>query len=188
VLVDAPKLLRAVRAILGGDGSGQLADLPRIITTAAAGELHPSLVRTVSQDPDLCNGYRPVCARPGFSLGAYLSQACPALGGDGRPAEGEAVYAEAFGSNPYVQACAIWRVAPAPAQSPAHVPRLVLTGHLDSWSRAEWFDDAVTVRGAAHDVAGAAPCVLEVRNRWVIDPSTVPDLNACAAAPYPDWD
>jgi hypothetical protein len=48
---------------------------------------------------------------------------------------------------------------------------LVLTGDLDSWSRPEWFDRAVTVRGASHDVAGSSGCVFDVRNPWIADPT-----------------
>ncbi|MFQ6173291.1 hypothetical protein ACK8HX_16945 [Oryzobacter sp. R7] len=189
VRVDAPRLLRAVRAMLGGDGPTYVEDLPRVITTAAGGEVHPTLARVVASDPDHCLGHRPLCTKPGFSLGAYLSQVCPDLRSGRAPRETEPVYQEVFGDSPYVEACAVWDVpATEPVTESARVPTLVLTGHLDSWSRAEWFDGAVSVRGATHDVAGSHPCVLAIRNPWVADPTTAPDASPCDATPFPAWD
>lgn len=189
IVVDGPKLLRAMRAMLGGDGPGHVADLPRVITAAAEGEIHPTLALVVTRDPGYCNGYRPLCPKPGFSLGAYLSQVCPEVGIDDSARDGDSLYREVFSESPYVDACAIWDTAPSPAPESANgVPTLVLTGHLDAWSRPEWFAGAVVVRGATHDVAGSSPCVLEIRNPWIADPEADPVTAPCSSPPRPTWD
>ena len=186
VLVDAPRFLRAVRAMLG-NGPGFVPDLPRIITTAADGKLHPTLIAVLGTDSAYCLGYRPICTKPSFSMGAYLSQACPELGAS-EPSEKDPLYREVFVDSPYVDACTVWDVdAMEPPPAPDR-PTLVLTGDLDSWSRPEWFDDAIVVRGAAHDVAGSSACVFDVRNPWIADPTKPPDPRPCDAEPFPAWD
>jgi pimeloyl-ACP methyl ester carboxylesterase len=188
VVVDAPKLLRAVRAVLGGDGPALVADLPRVIMTAAQGKVHPTLAGVVNQESGYCNGYRPVCTKPGFSMGAYLSVVCPELGAGDETADDDPLYRGVFSESPYVDACEIWDVPAAAPAADSAVPTLVLTGHLDSWSRAEWFEDAVVVRGATHDTAGSSLCPLEVRKAWLRDPSREPDPTSCQNAPFPHWD
>jgi hypothetical protein len=188
VLVDAPKLLRAVRAMLGGDGPAHVPDLPRVIAAAADGEVHPTLARVVASDPDHCNGHRPICTKPNVSLGAYLSQVCPEVPVDRAVREREPVYDEVFGDNVYADACSAWGAASAVSSAPGQAPTLVLVGHLDAWSRPEWFDGAVSVRGATHDVAGGFPCVLGMRSAWVANPTEAADPDSCDAVPFPDWD
>lgn len=187
VLVDAPKLLRAVRGMLGGDGPTYIVDLPRIITAAADGMVHPTLASALAADPDLCLGYRPICPQPGFSMGAYLSQKCPELGTT-EANEDDPLYREVFLDSPYIDACEVWGVEAADPASAPDAPTLVLTGDLDSWSRPEWFERAVVVRGATHDVAGSSDCVLNVRNPWVADPTRAPNPRPCDAEPFPAWD
>ncbi len=186
VLVDAPKFLRAVRAMLG-NGPGFVANLPRIIVAAAEGQLHPTLTSVLGTDSAYCLGHRPICAKPDFSMGAYLSQACPELGADDS-VEDDPRYREVFVDSPYVDACEVWDVEASEPPEAAEVPTLVLTGDLDSWSRPEWFDDAVVIRGAAHDVAGSSECVFDVRNPWIADPTTPPDQRPCDTEPFPQWD
>lgn len=186
LLVDAPRFVRAVRAMLG-NGPGLVPDVPRIITTAAEGQLHPTLASVVGTDDAYCLGYRPLCTKPEFSMGAYLSQACPELGTQNSPQD-DPLYRQVFADSPYVDACDVWDVeASEPAPAPA-VATLVLVGHLDSWSRPEWFDDAVVVRGHAHDVAGTADCVFDIRNPWIADPAQPPDPRPCEDEPSPAWD
>ena len=127
------------------------------------------------------------CAKPDFSMGAYLSQACPELGADDS-VEDDPRYREVFVDSPYVDACEVWDVEASEPPEAAEVPTLVLTGDLDSWSRPEWFDDAVVIRGAAHDVAGSSECVFDVRNPWIADPTTPPDQRPCDTEPFPQWD
>lgn len=187
--VDDAVLLRAVRAMLGGDGPAYVADLPRVIATTAQGRLHPALASVLADDADYCVGYRPLCTRPGFSLGAYLSQVCPELNPDALPRSGDGPYARVFGHSPYLAACERWDVpAASVAARAADVPTLVLTGSLDPWSRPEWFDGAVVVPGATHDVAGSSFCALEIRNPWIADPTAGADPAPCRSAPPPHWD
>lgn len=183
--VDASRFLRSVRSMLG-NGPGHVPDLPRIITTAAEGELHPTLASVAATDSAYCLGHRPICTKPAFSMGAYLSQACPELGAHGAAAD--PVYGQVFADSPYVDACEVWDVEAAPPEKAPDVPTLVLVGDLDSWSRPEWSDDPVVVRGAAHDVAGTADCVFDVRNPWIADPTRSPDPRPCADEPFPAWD
>lgn len=188
VLVDAPKLLRAVRAMLGGDGPAHVPDLPRVIAAAADGEVHPTLARVVASDPDHCNGHRPICTKPTLSLGAYLSQVCPDVRVDHAVRERDPVYDQVFGDNVYADACVAWGVESAVLAAPGQAPTLVLVGHLDAWSRPEWFGGAVSVRGATHDVSGGFPCVLGMRSDWVANPSEAADSDPCGAVPFPEWD
>jgi hypothetical protein len=153
-----------------GDGPGFVPDLPRIITVAAEGQLHPKLTSVLGTDPDHCLGHRPICTKPGFSMGACLSQACPELG-TSDASEDDPLYRQVFVDSPYADACAAWDVDGAEPPPAPGAPTLVLTGDLDSWSRPEWFDRAVTVRGARHDVAGSSECVFDVRNPWIADPT-----------------
>ena len=187
VLVDAPKLLRAVRGMLAGDGPTYIADLPRVITAAADGRVHPTLSSALAADPDLCLGHRPICPQPGFSMGAYLAQRCPEVDTT-ESTEADPLYRQVFLRSAYVDVCELWDVEPAEPPPGPGVPTLVLTGELGAWSRPEWFDGAVVVRGATHDVAGSSECALEVRNPWVADPAEAPDPRACDDEPFPAWD
>lgn len=186
VLVDASRFVRAVRSMLG-DGPGYVPDLPRIITLAAVGQPHPTLTTVLATDPDHCLGHRPICTKPGFSLGAYLSQACPEAG-TGDASEDDLLFREVFVDSPYSEACEVWDVETAEPPAAPDVPTLVLTGDLDSWSRPEWFERSVNVRGASHDVAGSSQCVFDVRNPWIADPTKDPDPSPCETAPLPRWD
>lgn len=186
VTMDQSRFVRGVRAILG-QGPGAIEDLPRVISLAAEGELHPTLSSQATDDPDLCLGHRPSCTQPEFSMGAYLSQACPESRAHPTTAEPQH-NSSILVQKPYPEACNVWDVAPVePAEAP-NVPTLVITGHLDAWSRPEWFDDPLVVRGARHDVAGSATCVFDVRNPWIADPSAGPDHGPCDVEPFPDWD
>lgn len=186
VLIDAPKFVRAVRSMLG-DGPAYVPDIPRIITIAAEGRLHPTLASVVTTDPDHCLGHRPICTKPGFSLGGYLSQACPELGTSGAAGD-DPLFRQVFVDSPYADACEVWDVEPAEPPPAPDVPTLVLTGDLDAWSRPEWFERPVVVRGAVHDVAGSSSCVFDVRNPWIADPTTEPDPSPCDNEPFPAWD
>lgn len=186
VLIDAPKFLRVVRSVLGSEPA-ILTDLPRIITVAADGQVHPTLATAITIDPDYCIGHRPTCTRTDFSLGAYLSQACPDLSARDVTEE-DPLFRAVFVDSPYAAACEVWGVEathPPATQTP---PTLVLTGGLDSWSRPEWFPDAINVRGVGHDVASVSQCVLEIRNPWIADPTRAPDPRPCESDPSLTWD
>ena len=203
VVVDAPKLLRAARFALGGDGPTNAGQLPATIAAAADGEATPWLLATIAQDPIFCAGYRPLCiGQDGFSLGAYLTAFCrdqaPFIDDDALDAavEGDPVYEAVFVDSPYRQACEAWDV---PAADPAvalpvdtDVPLLMLPGQFDSFSppataqaQAALLPMAwsIVVPGQTHNTLGFAECAITARNQWVQDPTTPPGENACGAAP-----
>jgi pimeloyl-ACP methyl ester carboxylesterase len=184
VLVDASRLVRGVRAMLG-EGPGAIGDLPRVISLAAEGRLHPALASQSAGDPDLCLGVRPTCVGPTSSIGAFLSQVCAEDGS--QVDETDPMHRDVF-TDALAGACETWDVEETPLPPAPAVPTLVITGHLDAWSRPEWFDDPLVVRGARHDVASSATCVLDVRNPWIADPSTEPDHGPCDTEPFPQWD
>ena len=77
IRVDGEKLLRVVRATLGGDGPANLASLPAMVAAASKGETDPLLEQIVGNDPTACAGRRPECVNPGaFVWGVYLSVMC----------------------------------------------------------------------------------------------------------------
>ena len=203
VVVDAPKLLRAARFALGGDGPTNAGQLPATIAAAADGEATPWLLATIAQDPIFCAGYRPLCVgQDGFSLGAYLTAFCrdqaPFIDDDALDAavDGDPVYEAVFVQSPYRQACEAWDV---PAADPAvaqpvdtDVPLLMLPGQFDSFSPPAVAEAhaatlpmawTIAVPGQTHNTLGFAECAITARNQWAQDPTTPPDENACRAAP-----
>ncbi len=207
VVVDAPKLLRAARFALGGDGPTNAGLLPATIAAAADGEATPWLLATIAQDPIFCAGYRPFCiAQDGFSLGAYLTAFCrdqaPFIDDDALEAavDGDPVYEAVFVHSPYREACDAWDV---PAGDPAvaqpvdtDVPLLMLPGQFDSFSPPALAEAqaarlpmawTIGVPGQTHNTLGFAECAITARNQWVQDPTTPPDQDACEAAPPLDF-
>jgi pimeloyl-ACP methyl ester carboxylesterase len=207
VVVDAPKLMRAARFALGGDGPTNAGQLPATIAAAAAGEATPWLLATIAQDPIFCAGYRPFCiGQDGFSLGVYLTEFCrdqaPFIDDDtlNAAADGDPVYEAVFVHSPYRQACEVWDV---PAADPAvarpvdtDVPLLMLPGQFDSFS-PPLVAEAQTARlpmawtigvpGQTHNTLGFAECAITARNQWARDPTTPPDEDACRTAPPLDF-
>jgi hypothetical protein len=202
VLVDAGKLLRMTRFVLGGDGPDNLTMLPSMIKDAAAGKLAPELGSLVANDPIFCAGYRPLCIdQTGFSLGVYLSTFCR----DELPfinqaalttaVAGDPVYRAVFTNSPYLAACKAWAVPPsptAPRRTASPTPQLLMSGQFDSFSppavtRAEaaWLEHAwsLVVRGQTHNVLGFDDCIIGVRNRWTFAPTHPPDSRACTDTP-----
>jgi pimeloyl-ACP methyl ester carboxylesterase len=201
VLVDAPKLLRATRFALGGEG-GRLTALPRIISDAAHGRLAPELAQAVAGDPIFCGGYRPHCGDPRFSLGLFLTNYChaPALKGQEatnamRGASSNPAYATVFADSPYAATCAAWS---SPLDSTtstpgARIPLLVMSGSLDSFSPPASTQAAANslgrqtsvleVPGGIHNVLGFYECAITTRNAWTRAPTRSTPKDACANAP-----
>lgn len=202
VVVDDAKLLRFVRYSLGGEGPTNLAWLPRVITAAAAGRLHPHLADLVASDPPFCAGYRPLCVNmEGFGLGVYLTSLCkeqvPALDEDAlRDATaGHAAYKQVFEESPYLEACAGWDTPGeevAPPANPHGTPLLLIPGQFDSFSRPEWSEPKAdeqehvwtfTAPNNTHNTLGYDECALSVRNAWINTPRAAPDPALCATPP-----
>ncbi len=202
VLVDDAKLLRFVRYSLGGEGTQNLAWLPRIITDAAAGHLNRHLADLVASDPLFCAGYRPQCRNmDSFALGAYLTVLCKEqLPGVDPAALSKAVasqpaYQQVFTRSPYVEACATWNTpgteAP-PAADPNSTSLLLLPGQFDSFSRPEWSQARAgqwqhawtfTAPNNTHNTLGYDECGLSIRNAWASTPTTAPDPALCTTPP-----
>ena len=202
VVVDDAKLLRFVRYSLGGEGTKNLAWLPRMITDAATGRLNRHLADLVASDPPFCAGYRPQCLNmDDFALGVYLTVLCKEQlpGVDpaalGTAVAGQPAYQQVFARSPYVEACAKWdtpgTVAPPPAD-PNGTPLLLLPGQFDSFSRPEWSRAyaeqwqhvwTFTAPNNTHNTLGYDECGLSVRNAWADTPAAAPDPALCSTPP-----
>jgi pimeloyl-ACP methyl ester carboxylesterase len=203
VLIDAPKLLRAARFALGGDGPAAAGALPATIAAAARGEATPWLLATSAEDPLFCVGYRPFCSgQQGFSLGAYLTAFCaeqePFIDDTALAAaiDGDAVYEAVFAASPYRAACPAWSVPPG---NPSIVdpvdtasPVLLLPGQFDSFTTTPAAEAAAArltsatvleVPGQTHNTLGFAECAIGARNTWAEHPTVTPPVDACTDAP-----
>ncbi|MDP9299387.1 MAG: alpha/beta hydrolase [Actinomycetota bacterium] len=202
VVVDAGKFLRAARFALGGDGPENLSSLPAMIVAAADGRLSPRLATIEASDPPFCAGYRPLCSGQGFSLGAYLSVFCSdeapfvdqtaleAAAGD------DPAFQAVFARDPYLAACAVWDV---PASDPTvhqpvytDVPLLLLLGQFDSFSPlsiaregAKTFDnvEVLEIPGQTHNALGFNDCPIAIRNDWIREPTSPPDITCLKGMP-----
>ena len=202
VVVDDAKLLRFVRYSLGGEGPTNLSWLPRIITDASEGHLHPHLADLVATDPPFCAGYRPQCLNMGqFALGVYLTSLCkeqlPGLDDDAlRDAiAGDPAYQQVFERSPYADACDAWDTPGAtepPSTDPHGTALLLIPGQFDSFSRPEWSRVhadashdvwAFTAPNNTHNTLGYDECALSVRNAWATAPQDPPDPSQCATPP-----
>ena len=203
VLVDAPKLLRAARFALGGDGPAAAGALPATIAAAADGEATPWLLATSAEDPLFCVGYRPFCSgQQAFSLGTYLTAFCaeqePFIDDTALAAaiDGDPVYETVFADSPYRAACTAWGVPPADPSivEPVDtaVPLLMLPGQFDSYTTVPAAQAAASrltsatvleVPGQTHNTLGFAECAIAARNTWAEDPTVPPPVDACADAP-----
>ena len=199
VLVDAPKLVRAARFALGGDGPGNLTQLPRAIRAAADGRLAPVLAQIVGADPGMCYGYRATCSgQDDVAWGVYLTQLCrhdlPFLDPDQLSAAiaGDDAYAVAYDVELWQTVCDTWEVPPAddPLAELTNppVPTLLMLGRFDSSTDVAWArrlaaqDDKVQLLigyGDTHNTLGFSTCIRETRNSWVADPMAVVDPDRC---------
>jgi hypothetical protein len=199
VLVDAPKLVRAARFALGGDGPGNLVELPAAIRSAAAGRLHRVLARIVGADPGMCYGYRPTCSgQDDLAWGVYLTQLCrndlPFL--DRRALDsataGDEAYAAAWNADLWQTVCDTWDVPPAdrPLAGLVHppTPTLLMLGRFDSstdltWARRLVAQDNQTQLligfGDTHNTLGVSTCMRTTRDAFVADPTQSVDPNSC---------
>ncbi len=200
-VVDDAKLLRFVRYSLGGEGTGNLSWLPRIITDAAAGRLHPHLADLVASDPPFCAGYRPQCLNmERFALGVYLTSLCkeqvPALDEDTlrHAVAGDAASEQVFLRSPYLEACEFWDTPgdPPPPMDTSSAALLLIPGQFDSFSRPEWSGThaaasehawTFTAPNNTHNTLGYDECALSVRNAWVDAPLQPPDPALCTSPP-----
>ena len=199
VLVDAPKLVRAARFALGGDGPVNLIRLPAAIRSAADGRLDPVLAQIVGADPGMCFGYRATCSgQDDVAWGVYLTQLCrndlPFLDRAKLTAaiNGEEAYAAAYDADLWQTVCDTWGVPAAAyrigrADQPP-VPTFFMLGRFDSFTDLAWArrldkqDDKVQLLigyGDTHNTLGVSTCMRDTRDAWVADPTAVVDPDRC---------
>lgn len=198
ITVDGGKLLRVVRSSLGL--KQWIPSLPSVIAAAAQGNITPPVREILENDPAFCAGYRPGegCSGPDFSLGVYLTVLCrDELPFVDRSAlvdsfRGDAAYQAVFGSNPYLEACAVWDVPAADAMMgepvTADIPVLILTGQFDPHSPTPVAEEAagrfphsyvIEMPGQGHNVLGSSGCGVSIRNAWVDHPASPPETTGC---------
>jgi pimeloyl-ACP methyl ester carboxylesterase len=206
VAVDAPTLVRAIRAEFVTMEAGRIATIPFIIQAAASGRLTTELASVIGNDPTLCAGYRPNCAvADTSSLGEYFSILCrdeaPFVDGTSTSDRiaGSAAIDAAFATNPYLQACSIWNVPPAAATLDAPVridmPALVLSGQFDPFSPPSLIRTFAAslpaffldVPGQAGSVIAHAGCPNEIRNEWLDTPADPPADTSCLDEMHPHF-
>jgi len=182
---SGPELSSAgVPALLHAVDQGQLDRLDRRVTAQIAG------------DQPYCLGYLPKCERNHrISLGAYLSHLCSDLGP--LPAANAAdtptsdPWSTAFVQGPYVDVCDQWPISRATKTAAtafnSDVPVLVTVGAFDPFVNVQGLRKGlagirrlqiVTAAQGAHNVIGAVPCVTDLRNRWIDDPTVTSDCPA----------
>ena len=183
VTIDDAKLVRLVRAALGGDGPQHVGAVPAMIAAAARGRLDSELAALAADDPAFCAGYIPLCrGQEDFALGSFLTDFCEQLPTDRTALEaaiaGRTAYEQVFARSPYEQACALWNVPHATPLSvePTETPTLLMSGGLDSFSRPEWsrwLADrlgpsawSVAIPGHTHNVLGSSECAITLRDAW----------------------
>jgi hypothetical protein len=203
VTLDDAKLLRAARFTLSGDGPQHLTRLPAMIAAAADGRMTPDLAAIVASGRLFCAGYHPLCvAQEGFSLGNYLTVLCrdevPFMDPSDIAAQtaGDPAFSEVFAHDPFLEACAAWDVPPG--EPSVHepvatdVPLLILPGQFDSFSQADAARDAagtfeqawvLEVPGQTHNAMGFNDCPIEIRNAWIMDPTSPPDTTCLEGMP-----
>jgi hypothetical protein len=190
-VLDDEGLARLVRSYLAGPGPGAPGELPGVLRTLLHGQLPPAAQERLTDDHDVCCGYRTECGDHASALGAYLTVMCrtTATRADSRPSPTLPPGMAALDKdNPYRSACAEWGEQPAePANTaPAGIPSLALTGALDPFA-AGGIDAGqaigkghflVEFPGQTHNALGFDDCPIDVRNAWLDDPKNPPST-AC---------
>jgi hypothetical protein len=106
-------------------------------------------------------------------------------------------FAEAFGRNPFLQACGTWNVGSASAltHTPVRtsIPTLILHGMYDGYyPPSTSIEGAQTLRRSfvytipgfgSGALAGGDPCPLSILGAWIDDPTVAPDVSCLANMP-----
>jgi pimeloyl-ACP methyl ester carboxylesterase len=204
VMVDAGAFVRAVRHLLSYNDAGAWGAIPSLIYEAGDGDV-TAIARVLAGDPGLCIGYLPRCAFP-TSLGAYLSFMCTgqapfidqAALEDATSGPG---FAEAYGRDPYLDACEVWDVEPvdAAAHEPVRsdVPTLIMWGEYDAFTPLDPVERAsqtltkatvVSVPYLGQDVFGTYDCTRDIRNAWLPTLGPSPDTACLSTIPAPTFE
>jgi pimeloyl-ACP methyl ester carboxylesterase len=196
VRVDGSALLRALRSVLRWQTDALDASEPAAVNAAVHGDVASVIAPILAYAPAFCAGYLPSCDEShAVSEGTYLSVMCQGFASWADPEaspglpEGERLYASAFANNPWVQGCAAWKVGPADpsAAQPvsSDVPMLIVRGRYDPYTPAGVVQRAtetltgswvVTNPSGGHNALSQS-CMIQIRNAWVSDPASPPDLD-----------
>ncbi len=175
---------------------------PAAVYAAVRGDVASIIAPNLAYAPAFCAGYLPSCDEShAVSEGTYLSVMCQGFASWADPEasprrpEGERLYASVFTNNPWVEGCAAWKVGPAdpsvaqPVSS--DVPMLILLGRYDPYAPAGVVQRAtetltgswvVTNPSGGHN-ARRESCMIQIRNVWVGDPASPPDLECLSGIP-----
>jgi TAP-like protein. len=201
VRVDGSALLRAIRSALRWQTDALDASEPAAVYAAVHGDVASVIAPNLAYAPAFCAGYLPSCdENHAVSEGTYLSVMCQGFASWADPAasprlpEGEQLFAT-FANNPWVDGCAAWKVGPAdpsvaqPVSS--DVPMLILLGRYDPYTSAGVVQRAtetltgswvVTNPSGGHNALSQS-CMIQIRNAWVGDPTSPPDLECLSSIP-----
>jgi pimeloyl-ACP methyl ester carboxylesterase len=194
-LIDGGSFARGLQATLEDDA--ELPRFPALVAAALHHRIDIDIATTLVSQGSLCAGYRFDCL-PHFSAGVYLSVLCS----DEAPfmdpsalrratARVPGLYA-ALGTNPYLAACPVWKVPPAPptvhAPVDASVPVLTVSGRFDPFSppsltrrfiRSLVTSFPIEVPGLSHNPLGSSGCQVQIRDAWLEQPSSPPTGRGC---------
>ncbi len=140
-----------------------------------------------------------------FAYGSFFSIVCHdelpfvdrvALG---QAARGEPWYVEAYVHSLYFRVCDRWDAGSADADPHdpvvSDIPTLILHGRFDPYSTLPLIEQAATTLSNSwvvefpnwgHNVLGSE-CGPEIRNVWIDDPTSPPDIGCVADMPEIDW-
>ena len=204
VVVDAGAFVRVIRHLLSFNDAGAHGAIPKLVYEARNGDVDV-IAGVLARDPGMCLGYMPRCILP-TSIGAFLSFTCtgqaPFVDAAAlERAASDAGFAEAYGNDPYLEACEVWDVDPLdPAAHDAvrsDIPTLIMWGEYDAFAPIGPIERApetltnanvISVPHLGQDVFGTYDCAREIRNAWLptLDPS--PDTGCLATIPAPDFE
>jgi pimeloyl-ACP methyl ester carboxylesterase len=204
VVVDGGGFVRAMRHLLSFNDAGAWGAIPRLVYEGRDGDVE-AIASILAGDPGMCIGYLPRCTFP-TSLGAYLSFACtgqaPFIDPEAlEDATTDVGFAEAYGRNPYLDACEVWDVeaVDAAAHDPVRsdVPTLIMWGEYDAFTPLDRVERAsqtltnatvISVPHLGQDVFGTYDCTRDIRNAWLptLDPS--PDTACLSTIPAPTFE
>jgi pimeloyl-ACP methyl ester carboxylesterase len=205
--VDGSALLRALRILLSLHGQVSKAEEPAAISSVARRDLGATVAPILASAPPFCAGYLPQCdeIHP-VSEGTYLSVLCRDVApwvhprSAARLAGGDPAYRQAFVQNPWIEACARWKVPPGDSSVSqpvsSDVPTLILIGRYDPFAPTAIVERAAgsltehwiaMYPSGGHNVLDK-PCMIQIRNTWWSHPALPPDLRCLRTIPQTPFD
>ncbi len=199
VLVDGGSFVRGVEAVL--EDRDELPRFPDLVVHARRGRMGIDLTTALASHGSLCAGYRFDCL-PHFSAGVYLSVLCR----DEAPFVDTSALRRAtarfpglnaaLGTNPYLAACAAWKVPPAApslhSRVDASVPVLTVSGQFDPFSPPGLAKElggslvnffAIEIPALTHNPLEGSGCQVQMRDAWLERPSSPPPTRGCLRRP-----